>query len=159
MYRHHISSILALALTLLFTTGFSVHAQDLDKTTVSTMVSSGKFIFKAQSANPMTGNNVQLTADYDLKVSPDSLVAFLPYFGRAYTVNPTAEGGIKFTSTDFVYKSKQKKKKGWEVSINPRDTRDVRQMSLSISPNGYATLQVISNNRQSISFYGFLAKS
>ena len=122
------------------------------------MVSSGRFIFKAQSANPMTGNNVQLTADYDLKVSPDSLVAFLSYFGRAYTINPNAEGGIKFTSTDFEYKSKQKRKKGWEISINPRDTREVRQMSLSVSPNGYATLQVISNNRQPISFYGYLVK-
>ena len=159
MYRHYTSSIRTLALAFLISTGLSVHAQHLDKTTVSSMVSSGKFIFKAQSANPMTGNNVQLTADYDLKVSPDSLVAFLPYFGRAYTINSTTEGGIKFTSTDFVYKSKQKRKKGWEVSIQPRDTRDVRQMSLSISPNGYATLQVISNNRQSISFYGFLSKS
>ena len=158
MYRHHTSSIFTLTLALLFTAGFSAHAQDLDKTTVSSMVSSGRFIFKAQSANPMTGNNVQLTADYDLKVSPDSLVAFLPYFGRAYTINPNAEGGIKFTSTDFEYKSKQKRKKGWEISINPRDTREVRQMSLSVSPNGYATLQVISNNRQPISFYGYLVK-
>ena len=158
MYRHHTSSIFTLTLALLFTAGFSAHAQDLDKTTVYSMVSSGRFIFKAQSANPMTGNNVQLTADYDLKVSPDSLVAFLPYFGRAYTINPNAEGGIKFTSTDFEYKSKQKRKKGWEISINPRDTREVRQMSLSVSPNGYATLQVISNNRQPISFYGYLVK-
>ena len=158
MYRHNIFSIYTLILAFLFTAGFSAHAQDLDKTTVSSMVSSGRFIFKAQSANPMTGNNVQLTADYDLKVSPDSLVAFLPYFGRAYTINPNAEGGIKFTSTDFEYKSKQKRKKGWEISINPRDTREVRQMSLSVSPNGYATLQVISNNRQPISFYGYLVK-
>ena len=158
MYRHNTFWIYTLILAFLFTAGFSAHAQDLDKTTVSSMVSSGRFIFKAQSANPMTGNNVQLTADYDLKVSPDSLVAFLPYFGRAYTINPNAEGGIKFTSTDFEYKSKQKRKKGWEISINPRDTREVRQMSLSVSPNGYATLQVISNNRQPISFYGYLVK-
>ena len=137
-----------------------IEAQEKDVTeNIQDIIAKKQFTFLAETAVPSNFRSRPLSFGYDVQVAPDSVISHLPYFGRAYTINPTAEGGIKFTSTDFVYKSKQKRKKGWEVSIQPRDTRDVRQMSLSISPSGYATLQVISNNRQSISFYGFLSKS
>ena len=44
--------------------------------------------------------SIYLSPYYYLKVSKDTVVAYLPYFGRAYTApaDPT-EGGIKFTST------------------------------------------------------------
>jgi hypothetical protein len=91
-----------------------------------------------------------------MQVIGDSIVTYLPYFGRAYVapVDPT-EGGIKFTSTNFSYTAKQKKD-GWEITILPKDTRDVKQMYLSVSTKGYAKLQVISNNRESISYNGYV---
>jgi hypothetical protein len=42
--------------------------------------------------------------------------------------------------------------------ITPKDNRDVRQMNFTISASGYATLQVSSNNRQSISYNGYISK-
>jgi hypothetical protein len=76
--------------------------------------------------------------------------------------NPT-EGGIKFTTTKFTYNSKVGKKGGWTVIIKPTDKnisnwRDVQTMTLSISPDGYASLQVISTNRDPISFNGTIEK-
>jgi hypothetical protein len=74
--------------------------------------------------------------------------------------NPgTTEGGIKFTSTNFSYKVNARKKGGWEVIIKPKDHdisswRDVQQMILNISPDGYASLSVLSTNRDPISFQG-----
>ena len=98
-----------------------------------------------------------LTSVYDLKVSSDTVVSDLPYYGRAFVapIDP-AEGGIHFTSTQFTYTIKEKKKGGWDVSIVPKDIHDVREMQLSVSEAGYATLQVTSNNRQLITFTGYL---
>jgi hypothetical protein len=107
-------------------------------------------------ANPQTGSTRQLSPDYDLTITKDTIISYLPYFGRAYVapVDP-AQGGIKFTSTNFEYKQ-AKDNKAWQITIKPKDTPDVHQLYLSIFDNGYATLQVISTNRQGISFNGYI---
>ena len=124
---------------------------------IKNMVDSQSYVFKAQSAMPMSGRTRQLTSDYDLKVTRDRIVSYLPYFGRAYTapIDPS-QGGIQFTSKDFDYTVTPRKKGGWDVLIKPKDYRDVQQMSLNITENGYASLQVTSTNRQAISFSGYV---
>lgn len=78
---------------------------------VKNMVEAQNYVFKANYVMPMRGVGRSLTSEYDLTVSKDTIAAFLPYFGRAYTApyNPT-EGGIKFTNTHFTYTSKVGKK-------------------------------------------------
>lgn len=123
---------------------------------VAVWVQKGQFSFEPQTVIPMTGGARQLSpAEFDLRVHSDSLISYLPYFGRAYSISPGEEGGLRFTSTVFEYKAK-KEKKGWQVTIVPRDARDVRQLSLHISETGFATLQVNSTNRQPISFSGYV---
>ncbi|MCW3081776.1 DUF4251 domain-containing protein [Segetibacter sp.] len=124
---------------------------------IESLVQSKNFVFVAQNALPSTGRNINLTTTYAVRLSSDTVVSDLPYFGRAFVapMNPS-EGGIHFTSTKFTYTTKEKKKGGWEITILPTDTRDVRQMFLTVSQQGYATLQVLSNNRQSISFNGYI---
>ncbi|HVU56865.1 MAG TPA: DUF4251 domain-containing protein [Puia sp.] len=153
--------LFTLLLSLLVTC--TTHAQDNDtaKTAaIKALVDSQNYVFVAQSALPMSGRVRQLTSDYDLRVTKSSIVSYLPYFGRAYTapIDPT-KGGIQFTSKDFEYTAKPRDKGGWDVSIKPKDYRDVQQMSLSISSTGYATLQVTSTSRQPISFNGIIRKS
>jgi len=124
---------------------------------VKSMVDSKDYVFKADYVIPMRGTSRSLTSDYDLAVSKDTVKAYLPFFGRAYTapIDPT-QGGIKFTSTDFNYQTKEKKKGGWQVTIELKDADDVRQLMLDISENGYASLRVTSNNREAISFNGYI---
>ena len=135
-----------------------VHAQNLDKSVVQNFVKSKEFVFKAQTVMPMTGTSRQLTSDYDVKFLGDSIVAYLPYFGRAYSAGYGEGGGIDFTSTKFDYKVKQRKKGGWDISIKPQDAKDIQQLNFTISENGYATLQVTSSNRQPISFNGYIVE-
>ncbi len=80
---------------------------------VKKMVDDVNFVFKANYANPQGGGSRALTSDYDVKVVKDSVIVYLPYFGRAYVTPPpgTTEGGIKFTSTNFKYDSKAGKKR------------------------------------------------
>ena len=120
------------------------------------------YIFKANLVTPETGGQHQLTSEYDLTVTKDTVKAWLPYFGRAY-IAPTdpTDGGIKFNYTNFDYSTKQNKNGSWDVLIKPRDKnisdmRDVQSLRLTISTSGYASLQVISSNRDPISFDGII---
>lgn len=148
-----------LSIFLIGLMGFSpVAAQETDPAVLKSILQNKAFTFRAQSAWPLQGTVVQLTAGYDMKIVQDSINTFLPYFGRAYSSNYTTENGIKFISKKFDYKLKEKHKGGWDLTIRPTDTRDITELTYSISGNGYATLQVISNNRQAISFYGVIEK-
>jgi len=142
-----IRSALILATLIFF--GINAEAQKLDKAKAKSIVESKRFVFKAQTVSPLGAASRQLTSEYDVRVLGDSLVSYLPYFGRAFIApNPGEPGGINFTSTNFEYKAKPKKKGGWEIAIKPNDTKDVRQLLLSITESGYASLNVTSNNRQ-----------
>jgi|1115.fasta_scaffold08553_2 hypothetical protein len=131
-------------------------AQDkTEPVTVAQMLTDHNYIFSAETALPQQGRMQQLTSEFDLTVTPDTIISYLPYFGRAFVapVNP-GEGGIKFTSVDFTYKEVKKKKKRWEITIEPRDAGSVQQLFLTVFDNGTASLRVNDRNRQSISFNG-----
>lgn len=153
------TALLKLLFLLVALTSLSIaYTQESEPATLQKMITSKRFTFKAQSVLPLRGSTRNLTSDYGLRVSGDSLISYLPYFGRAYSapLDPT-ENGLQFTSTDFTYNI-QKKKKGWDITILPKDTRDVRQMFLSVSNSGYARLQVTSNSRDGIAFNGYIDK-
>ncbi|HEX3385185.1 MAG TPA: DUF4251 domain-containing protein [Mucilaginibacter sp.] len=121
-------------------------------------IESKHYTFIADYAIPMRGGQKQLTSLYDLRITPDSVIAFLPYFGRAYfdvPYNPT-EDGIKFATAKFGYQAVNKKHGGWEITINPKDVKNLERLILYVSPDGYASLSVTSVNRDFISFDGYL---
>ena len=135
----------------------ALKAQEKDAAEIQQMFDTRNFIFKAERVNPQSGRTRQLTQEYDLTISRDKIISFLPYYGRAYNAPVSSEGGIKFTSTDFSYDVK-KVKKGWEITVIPKDVSDVHQMYLTAFTNCRATLQVTSNSRQNISFDGYVVK-
>lgn len=179
-----------LLLTTLTTVGVqAVKAQDTTKKAtraernamkaadVKKLLDSKKFTFKAQYANPQGGaitnlngrlinlspdgtGHIYLNYDYDVKVRPDTVTAFLPYYGRTTfdpAINPT-DNGIKFTSTKYGYTSKAGKKGLNTITITPEDAKYNRKMILEVSDNGTARLQMIITNRNSISFDGYITE-
>jgi Domain of unknown function (DUF4251) len=143
----------------LFVLSYTCRAQTTKATAMKNLIDSGVYVFRAQSVMPMSGRVRQLTTDdYTLKITREKITSDLPYFGQAYTapMDPT-KTGIQFTSKDFSYTMTPRKKGGWDVLIKPKDYKDVQQMTLTISSAGYASLQVISNSRQAISFNGIVA--
>lgn len=153
----------AILVSSLFLFVISVQAQEAneikrDEPTVQQLLESKEFIFRAQSVNPMRGGYRQLTSEFDLRLLGDSLVSYLPYFGRAYSapIDPR-QNGLQFTSTDFEYKLTPKKK-GWDVQVKPADVTNIQQLTLNVTTTGRATLQVISTNREAISFNGVIVK-
>ena len=126
---------------------------------VQAMIDAHRYVFKAQSVHPTRGRVVQLNSDYDLKVSGDTVRSYLPYFGRAYSAPLDGRGGgIDFLSKDFDYNQKVRKKGGWDIVIKPKDVSDVREIYLTVFENGNASLRVSSNNREPISYNGYVGE-
>jgi hypothetical protein len=160
-------AIMSLSSLVLISLSHTAYAQNTEKQekenakieAIKQMVESRRFVFQARSATPMSGRTRQLTYDYNLQIKKDTIQSDLPYYGRAYTSTPgDPDGGINFTTTSFDYSSKEGAKGGWDIIIAPKEIRNVNRMMLSISNSGYATLQVTSNTRQAISFYGSVAE-
>jgi hypothetical protein len=131
---------------------------------VKKMIDNANYVFEANYVNPTRGAGRSLTDSYELKVSKDTISAYLPYFGRAYVapVDPR-EGAIEFAYTKFDYNITEHKNGGWDIVIKPKEQdisalKDVQSLRLTISTNGYASLQVISSNRDPISFNGTIEK-
>lgn len=145
-----------IAVTLVPEAGFAQKKKN-KKAAITQAVASRNYIFKAQTALPQAGSSRPLTTDFDLRVSKDTIVSDLPYFGRAYTapMNPS-EGPLQFTSTNFEYSVTDRKKGGWDVVITPKDMQDPRQLTLTIFDNGTASVIVTSYNRSPISFNGYI---
>ncbi len=124
---------------------------------VAGWVESQQYIYVPQTAIPMGGRVVQLTPDFSLEVTKDSILSYLPYYGRAYTapIDPT-KNSMNFKSKDFTYEKTERKKGGWDITIKPKDNSDIQSINLSIGPDGYGSLQVTSYNRQPINFNGFI---
>jgi len=152
-------AMLSLIILLISETTFAQDSTS-SKSTVKDWVSEKNFVFTPQSASPMRGRTVHLNSYFDCRVSKDTLVSNLPYYGRSYSasINPS-ENGLNFTSNSFDYSVSPRKKGGWEVSIKPKDANDVREMNFTIFENGSATLYVSSNNRESISFNGSVSQN
>lgn len=106
----------------------------------------------------MSGRVRQLETDYTVTITKGKITADLPYFGEAYSapMDPT-ESGIQMTSTAFDYSVKPRKKDGWNVMIKPKDDKQVQQIALTISSEGYIGAQVMSRNRQPITFNGIIS--
>ena len=134
-----------------------IFAQDKEQE-IKELVLSKDFAFKVDNVVPMSGNSRIITSYYDLQLIKDSIAVYLPYFGRAYSATfGNTEGGVRLNGSNFDYKIKERRKGGWEITIRPQDP-EIREMNLTISREGYASLNVTSNNRQPISYNGRIIK-
>ncbi|MFV0290652.1 MAG: DUF4251 domain-containing protein [Mangrovibacterium sp.] len=130
----------------------------IKKENTKELLASQHFTFEATSAQPMSGRQINLTSDYELTLHGDTIEAYLPYFGRAYTA-PTSqnEGGIKFKE---LAKSKtetfNEKKSMYNYEIEVDANGDNYTLVLRVGSTGYGYLTVNSNSRQPISFSGEL---
>jgi len=132
---------------------------DSKKMSFKNMVDSQHFVFVAQSVIPLRGRFRNLTSLYDVSISKDTMISYLPYFGRAYAapLNPS-ESGLDFTSTNFSYSVTPHKKNGWDIVIKPKDKMEIQQFLFTIYDNGSANLNVTSTFRDPISFNGYIKK-
>ncbi len=120
------------------------------------MVEGGDFLFEAQYAFPYYGRNNYLTNSYFIRISEDTAVANLPFFGTTYNAKYGGNGGIKFSGDiENVKYSKIPEKMRIRYSFEVRDY-DLYNVMIDINYNGNATVRIISKNRSHMSYQGYL---
>jgi len=127
---------------------------------VKKIVDLDEFIFTVRTANPMIGPSINLNADYQIKLTHDSVYSNLPYFGEATRIDyGNTEGGINFKDIMYNFEKKFNSKNSfYEIRFKVINRNDTYMVSLNISSSGYGNLKISSNNRQTISYDGILNK-
>ncbi len=137
--------------------------ENLSAQTTDQLLQDKRYTFSVQSIQSLRGQvrpEFQSQGYYSLRVTPDSVISYLPFFGRAFTPSiGSSENGLEFSSVKFDYTVTDRKKGGWDILIKPKDVSKVQQLSLTIFPNGNASLQVISTARDPMSFQGLVVKT
>ncbi|AYZ14195.1 DUF4251 domain-containing protein [Chryseobacterium arthrosphaerae] len=147
-----------------------------DSQVVSTLVDSEEFTFHAQRANPTNYDVINvmssmpnstmtrmlnLDGSYTIELSKNTLDVALPYFGRLF--NPTydniSSNSYRFTSKDFTVSKSQNKKGTWAFIIKPNDVKSVQTINIEIFKNGKAFVSMRSNDRQPITYDGYVSKN
>ncbi|MDZ7612739.1 MAG: DUF4251 domain-containing protein [Flavobacteriaceae bacterium] len=92
-----------------------------------------------------------------LKFQPDFIESTLPYFGRAFSgVGYGNDSGLNFEGKPENYTTEQGKKNVTIIRAKVKGENDSFNLQLSVTPSGYATLNVLSNNRNSITYTGII---
>jgi hypothetical protein len=146
-----------LAILFLFCMFFQAytHAQQTDSDHIQAAIDSETFIFEAQQASGIRGRMIQIDPGYTMVVTPEKISGDLPFFGRSYQAAiGSSDGGLNFEFSEFDFLVKPRKKGGYDVTIAPTGSSDVRSIYLTIQKNGSASLRVISNSKESMTYTG-----
>lgn len=118
------------------------------------------FTFTAQAYATASSGKKQMTDPYSFKVSLDSVVGVLPYYGSSYTaqINLT-DGSINFSILKYKYEFMEKKKGRYQVAIKPDDKNTtIQSFYLTIFTDGTGQVDVLSRNREPMTFYGSISR-
>lgn len=103
---------------------------------------------------PSRGASKIVSSGYSVEVRNDSLISYLPYFGRAYDVPYGGGNGLNFSAPIRNYKESQTKSDLRHIEIDVKNDEDTYLYTLDIFDNGSADINVRSRQREPISFSG-----
>lgn len=128
----------------------------IQKEATKALVESKTFRFDVRTVNPLRGRTVHVTSDYGVRIENDSIFSYLPFYGRAYSVNyGSSESPMIFDQAIESFIADENKH-GYSLQVQVRNQNDVLDFSFQITESGSTTLTVNSVNRQSISYFGEL---
>ena len=124
---------------------------------VSEQIDSGRFRIQVNRAIPSGGGAVNLTSPYFLELRGDSVISYLPYFGRAYSLPYGGGEGMSFEAPASDYQLTYDKKKTARIRFKTRTDEDLYTLDLRIFPGGSATIGVTPVHKQAIQYQGELS--
>jgi len=123
------------------------------------LIESQQFEFIARRALPPKVRAIDLSTNSNfLIVNKDKGKAQIPYFGRAFSGGySSSDGGIRFDGTFESYDvQKNDKKNRATIKFKIRGEGDTYTCTLTIPGLQNVSLNVLSNNKQSINYTGFI---
>ena len=105
---------------------------------------------------PLRGKAMNVTSEYSLEVNGDTLISYLPYFGRVYNVPYGGGKGLNFTAPILRYEIQKDRKGRAQILLVTDNKENVVTYRLEIFSNGQATINVLSRDMEQINFRGEL---
>ena len=103
---------------------------------------------------PMRGSSRHVSFGYSVEVRNDTLVSYLPYFGRAYNVPYGGGKGLNFTAPIASYQEFLKRNGLRHIEIGVTNDEDTYLYTIEVFDNGNASVDVHARQRERISFSG-----
>ena len=120
------------------------------------LIVSENYKIDVNTAMPMRGRSIPLTSLYSLEIRNDSVISYLPYYGRAYSIPYGGGNGLNFKAPLKEYNMKLDKKGNSVITFTARNPEDKFDFRVKVYSNGSTSIDVNMQNRQSISFQGEL---
>jgi hypothetical protein len=165
--------IFTLLITFLFLNS-CVRKIFMEQQALKNTLDSGEFVFSAKRANPTnyavintissipnapSTRILDLDNGYGITFNKKQIVVALPYFGRAYkTPINTSDTSFRFTTKEYSWTKTDGKKGKVTYTIVPKDISNIQKIYLEVFPTGSAMVSVDSNDRQPISYDGYIEK-
>lgn len=129
---------------------------------IDSIIASGSYTFRATKVLTSLRNQptINFTDRYDLRVTPNRIMSFLPFFGRAQSLPiPLIESPLNFDTQDFeitIVKNEVKGEKLFmtDITIEARDRSRRFDINLKVDPGGLSTLIIRTNGLSSSTFVG-----
>lgn len=146
--------VLAAALVGCATTAERMEREARTAAQVSEALASRHYTINVLMMYPQRGRAVNLTTNYSVEVKGDSLISYLPYFGRAYNVPYGGGKGLNFIAPITGYQTETDRKGMTRVVLTTENEEDRYQYVLEISSSGDSYIQVQSRQRDFIRYSG-----
>lgn len=105
---------------------------------------------------PMRGGSRHVSFGYSVEVRNDTLISYLPYFGRAYNVPYGGGKGLNFTAPIGSYQEFMKRNGQRHIEIGVSNEEDTYFYTIEVFDNGNSMVDVRSRQRERISYSGNL---
>ncbi|KDN56171.1 DUF4251 domain-containing protein [Flavobacterium seoulense] len=123
---------------------------------IEKLINAKEFQFVARNSNSPSFRMIDLSIipNY-IRFKTDFIKSEMPFFGRGFSGlgYGGSDTGLKFEGVPENFTVK-KNKKEYSVKTSVKGKQDNFDITLSVSFEGSATLTIISNNRESISYFG-----
>lgn len=146
--------VLVAALAGCATTAEKMEREARTAAQVSEALGSRHFTVQVMMMYPQRGRTVNLTSNYSVEVKGDTLISYLPYFGRAYNVPYGGGKGLNFMAPITGYRTETGRKGATRVVLTTENDEDRYQYVLEISSSGESFVEVQSRQRDFIRYSG-----
>lgn len=114
------------------------------------------FTIDVKTCHPMRSRPINLSTLYSLAVKGDTIISYLPYFGRAYSVPYGGGKALNFQGRISAYEAGEVKNGEYLINIGVSNDEDDYVYRIQMFDNGRADIEVRSRNRDRIYFTGDL---
>jgi len=103
---------------------------------------------------PMRGSSRSASYGYSVEVRNDSLISYLPYFGRAYNVPYGGGKGLNFSAPIGNYQEYMMRNGRRHIEIGVTNEEDTYLYTIEVFDNGNSSVEVRARQRERISYSG-----